>query len=243
MTRGSRSSTAGKTAPAFHRRARSRSQAQDRSLEASLQAQPPTLLQDRARRSYESLLNAAERLFARDGYDAVGTPEIADQAGVSVGTFYRYFNDKKQVYLEIVRRHLLSVFRETVDRLTPEHFIGKARHETIDETVGILFEYVSRHPKLNRVLVEMSMRDPDVAKLRVEFEAASCQRLALLLAAICPSSTIPDPEATAWILQATALECANGIGGGSGHPPMAAARVRSALTTMIERLLFPVTDR
>src|SRR5438045_3773389 len=88
---------------------------------------PRPALQERSRRSYEALLDAAQALFSSQGYDAVGTPEIAEKAGVSVGTFYRYFDDKHEVYLEIVRRTMVSAYSETIDRLTPERFVGKAR--------------------------------------------------------------------------------------------------------------------
>ena len=67
-------------------------------------AREPDFRQERSRRSYEALLDAATELFGKHGYDAVGTPEIANRAGVSVGTFYRYFDDKHEVYLEIMRR-------------------------------------------------------------------------------------------------------------------------------------------
>ena len=68
----------------------------------------PDFRQERARRSYQALLDAAAELFAAQGYDAVGTPEIAQKAGVSVGTFYRYFDDKHEVYLEIMRRTMVA---------------------------------------------------------------------------------------------------------------------------------------
>ncbi len=211
----------------------------DHALRASLQTAPPEVQQDRAKRSYEALLAAAEELFGRDGYDDVGSPDIAAAAGVSTGTFYRYFVDKKAVYLEVQRRYLLQAYNHTLDRLTPERFAGRARHETIDATVGILFDYVERQPKLNRVFLEMSLRDADVALLRTGFEAAACQRLTALVAVICPRHVIPDPEATAWVLHAAALECATGLAGAGRPPPVDAARVRQALTMMIERLLFP----
>jgi AcrR family transcriptional regulator len=202
-------------------------------------AQRPLLRQERAKRSYQALLDAAQRLFASAGYDAVGTPEIAAAAGVSVGTCYRYFTDKKQVFLEVMRRYLQAGYHEALDRLTPERFIGKARHETIDNAIGVLFDFVNRQPGLNRVLVEMSLRDPDIARLRASFEAVAYQRLARLIAAICPPAVIPDPEATAWVVQAAVLECATGIGGGGRHKLMDLARARKALAAMIERLLFP----
>ena len=39
-------------------------------------------------------------------------------------------------------RTMVAAYRETIDRLTPEHFIGRARHETISEAVAILFDHV-----------------------------------------------------------------------------------------------------
>ena len=94
----------------------------------------PDFRQERSRRSYQALIDAATELFGKHGYDAVGTPEIAQRAGVSVGTFYRYFDDKHEVYLEIVRRTMVAAYAETIERLTPERFVGRARHETISET-------------------------------------------------------------------------------------------------------------
>src|SRR3954469_24692039 len=102
----------------------------------------PDFRQERSKRSHQALLDAAETLFSSDDYDAVGTPEIAQKAGVSVGTFYRYFDDKHEVYLEIQRRVMADAYRETIDGLTPARFVGKARHETIAMTVAALFDHV-----------------------------------------------------------------------------------------------------
>jgi AcrR family transcriptional regulator len=238
VVRKPRAAASRRTAAATKLRSPRPSPAADRRLRTALEANPPQLQQDRAKRSYLALLDAAERLFGRDGYDAVGTPEIAAEAGVSVGTFYRYFVDKKQAYLEVARRCLRDAYHDTLDRLTPELMIGEARGQTIERTVAVLFDYVHRHPGLNRVLVETSLRDPDVAALRVSFERAACQRIAALVAAICPTSQVPDPEATAWVVLAACLECAIRSGGGQGTLAMDATRVRRALAAMIERLLF-----
>src|SRR5438105_14436608 len=94
--------------------------AQIRSPEAVLRETPdPDFRQERSRRSYQALLDAAAELFAQRGYDAVGTPEIAQRASVSVGTFYRYFDDKHEVYLEIMRRTIAAAYNETLEGLTP----------------------------------------------------------------------------------------------------------------------------
>ena len=41
-----------------------------------------------------ALLEAAERRLAADGYDGVNSNQVARDAGVGVGTFYRHFEDK-----------------------------------------------------------------------------------------------------------------------------------------------------
>src|SRR6476659_1926026 len=45
----------------------------------------------------ESLIDAALELFARDGFDATHTDRVAERAGVSPRTFFRYFPTKESV--------------------------------------------------------------------------------------------------------------------------------------------------
>ncbi len=199
----------------------------------------PDFRQERSRRSYLGLIEAATELFTTRGYDAVGTPEIAQHAGVSVGTFYRYFDDKHELYLEIARRALVAAYRETLERLGPERFVGLARHETISETVALLFEHVLSRPQLMRSFREMTLRDPQVAELRGAFEQLAVARLTALISASIPRDTVPDPEATAWVLYGSAMQTAYGLAGHEGPPPISTDRARKALTDFIERALFP----
>ena len=200
---------------------------------------PPDFHQERSRRSYEALIDAASQLFASHGYDAVGTPEIAQRARVSVGTFYRYFDDKHEVYLEIMRRLMASAYAQTIDGLTPEKFIGRARHETISEAVGLLFDHVLTHPELTRSFMEMSLRDPQVAELRRAFEQVACQRLTMLIAAITSRDVVPDPEAFAYVLYGASMQCAYGLAVQLIPSMINRERARTALTAFIERALFP----
>jgi AcrR family transcriptional regulator len=202
-------------------------------------AREPDFRQDRSRRSYTALIDAATALFGSQGYDAVGTPEIAERAGVSVGTFYRYFDDKHEIYLEVARRTMAGAYTETIANLGPERFAGRARHETISETIAILFEYVMSQPELTRSIREMSLRDAKVAELTRAFEQVSVARIATLMSAIVGRDLVPDPEATAWVLHGAAMETAYGLAGHRGTPTIGADRARKALTDFIERALFP----
>jgi len=207
-------------------------------VELLLDTRARRFAQERAHRTYEALIAAAEDAFVEGGYDATGTPDIAARAGVSVGTFYRYFDDKKQVFLEVLRRHLANGYHRILDQLTPERFAGKARRATIAMAIGILLDHVARFPRMHRVFVEMALRDDDVRELRRAFDHAARTRLAELIATISTRRVVPDPEATAWVIHITAVECASAMAGLMGPPGLELGRAKAALGAAIERALF-----
>ncbi|MCC6152014.1 MAG: TetR/AcrR family transcriptional regulator [Planctomycetes bacterium] len=49
------------------------------------------------------LLDAALRVFARDGFDGASVASIADEAGVAKGSVYLYFDSKESLAGELVR--------------------------------------------------------------------------------------------------------------------------------------------
>jgi AcrR family transcriptional regulator len=199
----------------------------------------PDFRQERSRRSYQALLEAAAELFAQQGYDSVGTPEIAQKAGVSVGTFYRYFDDKHEVYLEIMRRSMVSAYKNTIENLTPERFVGLARRETIFQGVGVLFDHVLAQPQLTRSFMEMSLRDTQVAELRRAFDQLASQKLANLIEMITTREAVPDPEAFAYVVYGSVVQCAYGLAVHLVPTAIDRERARAALTAFIERALFP----
>ena len=199
----------------------------------------PDFRQERARRSYVSLLDAATTLFGRRGYDAVGTPEIAEAAKVSVGTFYRYFEDKHEIYLEIAKRTMIAAYRESLAGLTPELFVGRGRAEAIHAAIAHVFDNVLSRPDLSRSIVEMSLRDPAVATLRSTFEQLGVKRLALLIATVTPRATVPDPAAVAQVIYTSVMECAYSLVRRYEPPELDVERMQDALALFVERLLFP----
>lgn len=195
--------------------------------------------QARARKTYEALITSAAKLFAERGFDATQTPDIAQDAGVSVGTFYRYFTDKKEIYLETTRRDLTQSYHNVLDRLTPARFVGKERRATIQETLRILLDDVAARPETMRLCVEMSMRDEQVAALKEDFDRFAQQRLATLIRVICSPEDVPDPEATAYIVHTAVMACAYKIV--HIHPgtlPVSRERAFEALTELVMGVLF-----
>ena len=64
----------------------------------------------RSEQSRRQVLDAALRLFSRQGYRATTMREIADEAGASTGNVYHHFEDKEQIF-----RTLLDEFWAITD--------------------------------------------------------------------------------------------------------------------------------
>jgi AcrR family transcriptional regulator len=64
--------------------------------------------QARARATVDAVLEAAAQLLERDGEAGFNTNAVAERAGVSIGTLYRYFPDKRAILLALARREMAA---------------------------------------------------------------------------------------------------------------------------------------
>jgi AcrR family transcriptional regulator len=196
--------------------------------------------QRRAAATYEALVAAAARVFARRGFEAAQTPEIAAEAGVSTGAFYRYFVDKRAVFVEVVKQHLQQSHGEVTTKLTPERFVSGGAREAIELVIDVLFDRIKRDAPLERVYMAMSFQDPEVRELRAEYEARGCTALAQLIGAVVPREVVPDPLAAARVIGIAAVEIGADRAGlrprqGQGGSDEA---IKTALREMFYRYLF-----
>ena len=65
------------------------------------------------------LLDAAGELFAARGYAATGMRELAAAAGVSTGSLYHYFPDKRALFEQLVERTVEADLAELEEALGP----------------------------------------------------------------------------------------------------------------------------
>jgi len=52
----------------------------------------------------EAILEAAERVFVREGFHETKMADVAAETGVSVGTLYNYFESKELIFASIIER-------------------------------------------------------------------------------------------------------------------------------------------
>jgi len=74
--------------------------------------------QFRSRLMVETILEAAHQVFAKQGFEAATTNQIAERAGISIGSLYQYFPNKDALILGVQKRHhqdVLSTVRTAMD--------------------------------------------------------------------------------------------------------------------------------
>ena len=67
---------------------------------------------------YHRILNAAGKIFARDGFHQATVSDIAGQAGVADGTIYLYFKNKDDILVQLFQykmREVFARFKKVVD--------------------------------------------------------------------------------------------------------------------------------
>lgn len=106
----------------------------------------PTTL--RGQQTRKVLLQAAEEVFRRRGYNRASVGEIVDRAGVATGTFYVHFENKESLYLEVVEE-LARRLETWVAEQVVEHGTRLSRQRAVLEA---FFEFVKLNPHLYRVV-------------------------------------------------------------------------------------------
>ncbi|WP_436660030.1 TetR/AcrR family transcriptional regulator [Acinetobacter sp. P1(2025)] len=89
-----------------------------------------SLMQERMEQNRKSILSSARKLISEGGFKDAQIQTIAEQAGVSSGLVYRYFDNKSQVLIEVlseaINTELLVIDAITESDLTAEQKLHKA---------------------------------------------------------------------------------------------------------------------
>jgi AcrR family transcriptional regulator len=95
------------------------------------------------------ILDAAVRVFARQGFHTCRVSDIADEAGVAYGLVYHYFQSKDQVLDTLFLSRwdvLLEAIRETDAREIPAR-------EKLEAIAGFIIESYRHDPDLMKVII------------------------------------------------------------------------------------------
>jgi TetR/AcrR family fatty acid metabolism transcriptional regulator len=95
------------------------------------------------------ILDAAIRVFARQGFHACRVSDIAREAGVAYGLVYHYFNSKEQVLNELFAERW-SLLLQAVDEVDARPIPPR---EKLDAVAGFIIDSYRHDPELMKVIV------------------------------------------------------------------------------------------
>ncbi|MEV5746967.1 helix-turn-helix domain-containing protein [Actinoallomurus sp. NPDC052308] len=152
---------------------------------------PPRKERADAARNRAAVLEAAARLFAERGVEAVSMDQVAAAAGVGKGTLFRRFGDKSGLAAALLDARE-RVLQEAILNGPPPLGPGAAADERLVAFVNAYFDYLLEY----RDLLRMSESAAPGARYRIGAYRFWHRHTAILLGAV------PDPEHTAHALLA-----------------------------------------
>ena len=197
--------------------------------------------QRRSRERKQRIMDTALALFSEKGLMGTSSNEIARQAGVSIGTFYSYFEDKKPVFFEVIRGY----YREIADAVLsdgaleiysmPVRTKGDLK-KLVRELIRALYTAHTLSPALHREITAMIYGDPEVERLIREEEGKSIALVGALLSKVSDRLAVADVEAAVEVVVHSAEEVIHRLR--MFEHDIADERVLGELEDMMYRYLF-----
>lgn len=105
-----------------------------------------------------AILEAALKLFTRQGYDHTSIDQLAQAAGIGKGTIYSYFQTKSEIFLAFCEEQLAFVHQELAARTDPDSPL-------LDQLLTLFmgeFRFVSRNREFGRILLRETVFPKDL---------------------------------------------------------------------------------
>ena len=106
--------------------------------------------QRRSRVTIDSIFEATIQVLLANGLEAITTQQVADRAGVSVGTLYQYFPNKRALMAAVVKRHVGEVVDATIAACRSAH--GKTIDDMCAAMIAAFVLAKTRRPEVSRAL-------------------------------------------------------------------------------------------
>jgi AcrR family transcriptional regulator len=127
--------------------------------------------QRRAQQTVEAVLDAVVRVLKREGSSAVTTNRVAEVAGVSIGSVYQYFPDKRAIFSALHQRHIQQIDR-IVETTLVDH-AASSLDELIRAMVDAIIDAHTPDPELYELLqTEVPHRADDTQDFAVRLHGA-----------------------------------------------------------------------
>ena len=94
-----------------------------------------------------SILKAAEKILAEQGYGLASVDEIAEEAQFSKATIYRYFKSKSEIFVEII----MNSFLEARKNYKKIQLTSKSAEEKLWELINYTLAFYQKKMNMTRI--------------------------------------------------------------------------------------------
>lgn len=125
-----------------------------------------------------AILEAAETVFARSGYEYASLNEVGKLAEFSRQTLYQYFEDKADLYLSV----LLKLFKEMGETFNKANYEGKNGYDMIKQFFIDYYNYYKINPNIFKLFYDIGKvrKLTENPKLKIFFDLDSATNTRLL---------------------------------------------------------------
>ena len=162
--------------------------------------------QRRADEKKQRIVESAYRVFSEKGYHGASTKEIAGAAGVATGSFYRYFRDKKAVFMAVCHRMEAEVTGRVFDFGEQLRSRGVKGREFIRNLVEFSVRVHCSGLGFHREMMALEILDPDVGRWAAERDARIKRRLLEFMEPMAHELRVTDLPAAMELMFATIEE-------------------------------------
>ncbi|MBW2219933.1 MAG: TetR/AcrR family transcriptional regulator [Deltaproteobacteria bacterium] len=155
--------------------------------------------QHRGIQTKNRIMKAAFQLFAKKGIHGTNSREIVGKAGVSIGSFYSYFKNKKTLLLEMLEdyldRHYTTIWKP-MDNFSI-HELGRDDIKLIIESV---FKAYDISPEFHRQTHALRYSDPDINRIYDRERNREVEQVKHLIENNITRLSVKDPLAAAIVI-------------------------------------------
>jgi AcrR family transcriptional regulator len=192
---------------------------------------------ERSAATRQALITAARRLWGERGYAEVGTPEIAEAAGVTRGAMYHQYADKAALFRAVIE----AMDVEIIERIKVT--AAAARPETPADTIHAMANAwldIAAEPEVRRLMLVDGPSVIGWAEYREMSQAGSVEAAEQLLnAAIEAGQLRPQPVRPLALVLLGAFEEAAMYLARAEDPARAREEVRAVIRDLIDGVLKP----
>jgi AcrR family transcriptional regulator len=155
--------------------------------------------QARANATVEAVLVAAARAFEQKGFDRASVNEIAERAGVSVGSLYQYYPSKEALLVALIERHTEQSLAELEATLCRTE--SASLESAVREVVAVMVE--AHRAPLNQLLARGLDEIGRLEGLQREVDRRAGKAVKAFLEARRAEIAVSDLELSAFVLVRT----------------------------------------